>query len=81
MDYLTITGRIKNYLKRQFNYRISFGLRNGKPLEADKKELMANIPVINEEVLELILQQMYEDGYIISDNGQTVIFTVPFVFD
>ena len=81
MDYNAIVATIRKYLKRRYNYRISFGLKDGKPLEADKKDLYANVTGINEEVLEVVLQQMYEDGYILADNGQTVNFSVPFVFD
>lgn len=82
MEYGALVLAIKKYLKQLYNYRIGFDLRIGKPLVAERAQLCSSaLPGINREILELLLQQMSEDGYIISDDGQTAEFSVAFVFD
>jgi hypothetical protein len=82
MDYSSLVLAIKKYLKRHYHYRINFDLKFGKPLVAGRSALRADaLYSVNDEVLELLLQQMYEDGFILKDDGQTVEFSTAFVFD
>lgn len=82
MDYQMLVHHIRKYLKQLYNYRISFGLRDGLPLSAQRSDLLQKaIPAVSGDVLELLLQQMYEDNLVVKDDGQTVEFSTSFVFD
>ena len=72
---------IRKYLKKRYNYEIINGLKKGKPFTAEKQTLLKDVLAgINEEILELLLEQMYEDGLVIKDDGHTVTFSSDFIF-
>ena len=70
---------IKKYLGKRYSYEIINKLKNGKPLIAERKELAAVIPGIDEDTLEILLEKMHEDGYIIKDDGRTLRFSFDWV--
>lgn len=81
MDQMSMVAAMKRYLKKKYNYQISFNLSKNGPFTCERKIISQQIlPDIDEDVLQIILEQMYESGYIIKDDGITVTFSVDFVF-
>lgn len=81
MDYIAMILAIKKYLKQVFGYRISFDLKTGKPFSIERNRIMSDaLPGLDKKILEPLLQQMYEDGYVTKDDGQLVHFSTAFVF-
>jgi hypothetical protein len=81
MDGQTMVINIKKYLKKRYGYEIMNGLTKGRPFVAERKILRTEVlPGVGEEVLEILLEQMYEQGAVIKDDGHTVCFSAEFVF-
>ncbi len=80
MDYTTMLAAIKKYLEKRYSYEIINNLRKGKHFIAERKDLRAILPQINEDILEILLEKMSEDGYISKDDGHTITFSLPFIF-
>ncbi|MEI8278684.1 MAG: hypothetical protein WCG87_02905 [Bacteroidota bacterium] len=81
IDDMSMVAAIKRYLKQRYKYQISFKLTKNGPFTTDRKTISKDVlPGIDEEVLQTILERMYESGYIIKDDGITLSFSVDFVF-
>ena len=82
MNYKEMVRAVNVYLKKKYKFRIINNLRLGKALTAERSELMTDVlPGITEEHLEILLEKIYDDGHIIKDDGRTVTFSTPFVFE
>lgn len=66
---------IKKYLQKRYSYEIINNLRNGKPIIAERKDIQALLPEINEEIMEILIEKMHEDGCIKKDDGRTLTFS------
>ncbi len=75
MDYNAMLATIKKYLQRRYSYEIINKLRNGKPFTAERKDLHG-ILLIDEEIMEILIEKMHEDGYIKKDDGGTITFSM-----
>jgi len=82
MDYTAMVNAVKKYIKKRYSYQIINKLKNGRPFIAERKELIKDaLPGIDKEILELLLEQMHVEGYVIKDDGHTVTFSEGFVFN
>lgn len=82
MDYTSLLLSVKQYLRKLHHYRVNYNLRSGKPFDALRVDIQKKaLPGIDEEALNYLLQQMYEDGYVIKDDGQTAQFSIDFIFN
>lgn len=76
--------QIRKHVKYVYDYRIRYDLRAGKDLFVERKNILSKaIPAISGDMdmFEILLEKMYEDGYIVKDDGHTLIFSENFVFD
>ena len=81
MDYTTTVAILRKYIKKKYSFRIINDLRAGKPLTEERNilatDVLNNMP---ENMLEYLLEKMYDDGHIVKDDGHTVTFSADFVF-
>ena len=81
MDYNTMVAAIKRYLKKRYNFFIRCNMPTFGPFCCDRKDIITYcLPQIDPDTLQILLEKMYEDGYIIKDDAITLTFSVPFVF-
>jgi hypothetical protein len=77
--YTEVVATIKRYLKKKYAFRIINKL-TGVEYTEERSKLGADvIPGLSEDTWEILIEKMYDDGYIIKDDGRTVTFTDEFV--
>jgi hypothetical protein len=86
MDYEMLVHQIRRHVKYVYDYRIRYNLRAnaGKPFFVERRNIISKaIPAMSGDMdmFEILVEKMYEDGYIIKDDGHTLIFSESFVFD
>lgn len=82
MNYEDAKQVIRKFVYAKFKNSIAYGHKDdyGEKYSADKKELLAVLPGVDSDMLQVFLDAMYEEGKIRKDNGVTVYFTVQYVF-
>jgi hypothetical protein len=82
MDYEMLVYLIRKHAKYVYDYRIRYGLKSGKPLFVERTNIITKvIPAISGDMFEILIEKMYEDGYITKDDGHTLTFSEDFVFN
>lgn len=85
MDYEMLVHQIKKHVKYVYDYRIRYGLGGnfGKEFFVERRNIITKaIPAISGDMdmFEVLIEKMFEDGYIIKDDGHTLVFSESFVF-
>ncbi len=84
MDYEMLVYQIRKHVKYVYDYRIRYNLKAGKDLFVERKNILSKIiPAMGGDIsmFEIRLEKMYEDGYIVKDDGHTLVFSEDFVFN
>lgn len=84
MDYEMLVHKIRKHVKYVYDYRIRYNLRGGlgRELFVERSNILSKaIPAISGDMFELLVEKMHEDGYVIKDDGHTLVFSEDFVFN